>query len=203
MKQEFSTSLKNICSISVGMTLRGKPVAVVDGRFRLIQLGDIDGQGRIFIDTTLQANGDDSFERFRVHKGDIVFKGRGATLSAALVKEESNLVAVAPLIIVRPNNRIIQPEYLAWVMNAPSSQEYFAKFLQGSSISGVNKVDLEALPVPLPPPGIQNAIAETHVLHSREKEIVSKIQELKSRMTQKVLETCALQYTPSLRKTPA
>lgn len=187
--------LKDIASINTGLTLKEKPAADEAGDCLLLQLGDIDANGNVIGGTTTPYQG--AYERFVLTSGDLIFRGRGAAIAVAAVGESARkLVAAAPLIIIRPDARLVDSSYLRWFLTSPPAHKYFSQHMRGSIIMGIGKKDLENLPVPLPDMQTQKKVGALARLQKEEKYLAEKYLKMRQDLFNRQMEE-TLRYIPT------
>src|SRR5262249_34584560 len=59
--------------------------------------------------------------------------------------------------LVRPDQRVVRPRYLAWAINVPLRSQV-TTLMQGTHVPQVSIADFGELPVDLPPLGVQDQI---------------------------------------------
>ncbi len=174
--------LKDIATVSSGVSFRDRVVASPSGNMSVIQMKDIGRDNRVRFDrvTRMDHSMPRSHPRQLARPGDLVFRSRGRTNMAALLTEEARGMAVAmPLFRIRPDKNKAAPEYLLWWMNQPSSQRYFASQSEGTFVKMINKQSLENLEVKLPPLAVQHKIAALFELAEQEQRLLETIKQRK------------------------
>lgn len=175
--------LSDLAAISMGLTLRGSVDDLPTGPVRLLQLRDVDIGGKIAETGLASVEADPSYERFTARPGDLVFRGRGAGIAAALVSAaDGELIIASPLILIRPDPTLVEPAYLAWALTAPPAQRHYAQFMQGTSITGVGVRDLSELSIDLPDLATQRKIAALVALQRQEAELLQRLASARSRL---------------------
>ena len=120
--------------------------------------------------------------------GDIIFRSRGQTNTAALLNEDTkNTIVAAPLFRVRPDIKKVVSEFLLWWINQPSSQSYLASRSKGTMVKMVSKQGLENLEINLPSLERQAKIAEFFSLSVREQQLLEAIKNHKAIYAQGIL----------------
>lgn len=94
----------------------------------------------------------ESTEAHQLSPGDLVLKARGNTHCAVIENTPNDrpLVAAAPLFVLRPNPEIVNPAYLRWYLNHPSTQARLAAAAVGTYVPTVSKSTIENLEIDLP-----------------------------------------------------
>ena len=182
--------LKDIATVSSGVTFRSRIEASKDGSVRVIQMKDLGGDNFVHLSESIHIHIDHTKPKSNqlAKLGDIIFRSRGQTNTAALLNEdvESTIVA-APLFRVRPNKKKVVPEFLLWWINQPSSQSYLASRSKGTMVKMVCKQGLEDLEVNLPSLEQQKKVAEFFSLSMREQQLLEDIKNRKAIYTQGIL----------------
>ena len=181
----MTQTLSSIATATTGKTLRDKPAPVVheNADALLMQLSDLDASGNLQLHTMIPFRQEKRFERFVVAPGDIVFRGRGAGIAAAVISEAAlPIVVVSPLMIIRPNRSKVAPEYLAWLLTTENARRHYAQHLQGSTIIGIGKRDLETLEISLPPLQTQQRIGTLIRLQAQESQLIAQYQTARAKL---------------------
>jgi restriction endonuclease S subunit len=101
--------------------------------------------------------------------GDVLFVGKGNRLfSWCYRKTKQPAIASSIFFVLRPDTRVIYPEYLSTILNAPQSKAVFLQLGSGTSILSIRKSELGAFEVPLPAMSKQKKIAALAELHREE-----------------------------------
>lgn len=179
--------LKEIATISLGVSFRSGVKASTTGDVRLIQMKDLDAHNvqlkrAIYIEYT----------KLKAHQlvtvDDIIFRSRGQVTTAALLTQKAEkTILAAPLLRIRINRSYAVPKYILWWINQPYSQNYLSKRAEGTHIKMVNKQELEHLEVELPPIERQQGIVKFFNLALQEQALLHDIRVKRSRYTQEIL----------------
>ena len=189
--------LKNIAAVSSGVTFRSRIEASTSGNVRVIQMKDLGEDNLVHLDQTICVNLPKPKPNQLTQIGDIIFRSRGQTNTAAILNEEiQNAIIAAPLLRVRPNKKKVASKYLLWWINQPSSQNYLASQSRGTMVKMVSKQDLEDLEVNLPPLDQQYKIAEFFSLSIKEQYLLEEIKNCKALYTQGILIQMASRSNP-------
>lgn len=177
----MKTLLKNIASIQTGIF--AKPVS--KGEIVYLQAKHFNENGQLLTILYPDLKADDVNEKHLLRQGDILFAAKG-TKNFAAVYEMNDIAAVASttFFVIRIIGNAVLPDYLAWVLNNPVSQNFLKKNAIGSAIVSISKAVLEELEVVIPPIEKQKNILEIAKLSKRENSILSKIAELKHQQIQ-------------------
>ena len=187
LKLKLKLKLKSVAKIKLGASFRSGVKVAANSSLRLVQMRDLVGHAvslkrAVSIDAT--GKNTDSL----IQPGDILFRSRGRNYTAAIYEgKEGRALVAAPLLLVRPNIMLVEPRYLLWWLNHPSSQHYFRSHAEGSASQMVSKKTLENFEISLPPLARQRSLADYFVLASREERLLGKIQRLRAQHAQGVL----------------
>jgi hypothetical protein len=99
--------------------------------------------------------------RYGIAAGDILLSAKGTQLKIARVFPESTgAVATATLIVVRPGPRLLAPVLFAFLSSPPTMASILALGRRSVATTAWSMKDISALPVPVPPPPVQQAMKE-------------------------------------------
>ena len=180
--------LKDIATVSNGVSFRSRVPASLAGKVRLVQMKDLGKDELVHLDKAVRVDLPSLKSAYRMRAGDIFLRARGQTFTAAMLDHEADdAAAAAPLLRVRASTEKVLPSYLLWWINQPNSQKYLSATAMGSSIKMVSVQDLKELKVTLPPLKQQARIAKIHRLACREQQLMKEIRKRKRLHTQGVL----------------
>lgn len=181
-------NLKDIATVSSGVTFRSRIEASRDGDVRVIQMKDLGDDNFVHLSESIHIDRAKPRPNQLVRSGDIIFRSRGQTNTAALLNEDAeNTIVAAPLFRVRPDTQKVVPEFLLWWINQLSSQAYLASRSKGTMVKMVSKQGLEDLEVNLPSLEKQVKIADFFSLSMREQQLLEEIKNRKAIHTQGIL----------------
>lgn len=185
--------LLQISLVQVGVPFRAGLDAVQNGEVSVIQMRDtyspVVDMGNL-VRTDVEIKG----EHHWIQIGDIVFRSRGMTTTASIVRDAPpKTIAAAPLMRIRVSaTELVVPEYLNWYLNQPAAQAYFANNAKGTMQMMVDKTTLENLEVFVPPLELQQHVVALAELADREQHLMNALTEKHRRLTntliQKMLE---------------
>ena len=166
----LNTRVEEVCTIQTGYTTRGRLQPATRGGQLAIQLGDFSQDGNIVPERLTRVDFEGHTEKFLVGPGDILFRSRGEKNIAVALDDRFNerAVAVLPIFILRPRTDVIQPEFLAWIINQTPSQRYFDRIALTTTIRMVPRASLEALEIQVPSLVLQRQITVLDILAERE-----------------------------------
>ena len=180
--------LKHIAAVSYGITFRSRVETKADGNVRLIQMKDLGDDNLVNLSSTVLVQLPNPKDYQLVRCGDILFRSRGRTTTAALLDQDSErTIVAAPLLRVRPDISQVIPEYLFWYINQPVSQAYLTSRSEGTMVNMISKKELEKLEVWLPNIERQKTIVRLFKLAEREQLLLNKIRKKKALYAQRIL----------------
>jgi hypothetical protein len=183
--RQKSAALATVCDIQTGYTARSRLEPDESG-IPAIQLRDLRGEEEEYDPASAPRFAlDDNAERYRAGSGDVLFRSRGEQNTAVAVTPQSNswAVAILPLLILRPRQEHLDPGFLAWLINQPTSQRYFDSCARGTRLRMIPRPCLEKLEVPLPDLKTQRLVVEIARLAQRESALTMDLAEKKKALT--------------------
>lgn len=116
-----------------------------------------------------------------IEEGDLIIGARGATTDVCVASDTvSGAFISLDLYLVRPNRKIVNPQYLAAFLELPSTQALLLVGKQGSGLARLPKDVLEKMKIPLPPMGGQQLIAGLALSFEEEGKLLKKLTDLNS-----------------------
>ena len=180
--------LGELAEVASGLTFRSRVEVSRGGAVRVIQMKDLGDDHFVHLEGSIRIDCPQPKPNRLAKSGDLIFRSRGQTHTAALLREQAdNAVVAAPLFRVRPDAERVLPEFLLWWINRPSSQSYLASRTEGTAVKMIGKRDLENLAVNLPSLKRQRKIADFFGLSTRERRILEGIQRRKAILAQGIL----------------
>jgi Restriction endonuclease S subunits len=174
-----SVALVDIAEVRMGYSFRSRLETDAGGDVAVIQMKDIDDANLLHPEGLARVQMPDLKDRHLVQEGDLLFRSRGVTNSAALVGGGlGRAVLAAPMLLIRPKTEVVEPAYLQWFINHPATQAVLAGQAAGTAVKMIGKRVLDDLQVVLPPLEKQRLIVEVARLASRE---VALLEELRRR----------------------
>ena len=153
----------------------------------------LNGRIRPSADVTVTLENVARLSEFRLKKGDLVLARRGEMGRCAVVKEkEAGWLCGTGSLIVRPELRLLAPDFLQGFLSSASSVKYLLEASVGSTMPNLNQQHLLGMRLRLPP-------------RAEQTRIVAKLEELLSDLDAGVAELKAAQkklaqYRQSLLK---
>jgi restriction endonuclease S subunit len=182
-------SLKDIVNIRSGYLFTRKFDSNPDGNIHVIQLKDVDNNGKVDTGRLYTVTLDKINPSLFVDKGDIIFKAKSNNpVAAAITNKMDKTIATAHYFILKLNKKGIHSDYLAWFLNQPIAQRYFKMYASGTRIQIVNKKILGELEVLIPNIKTQKLIVQIENLWHKEKELTEELIKLKGMIVTAKLE---------------
>ncbi|MCI0659968.1 MAG: restriction endonuclease subunit S [Acidobacteria bacterium] len=179
--------LSDIATIRSGYLFRGKIEANAQGKYRVIQIGDLSISDELSIASLTRIDLHGIKKSQLLVKGDVLFISRGRRKQALAITEELEYaIASSQFFVLHPDERAL-PEYLAWFINQYPAQRYLEKHSTGSNVSLINIRALAGMPVRVPPLEVQRGILEVHRLSLRENELIEQIRNKRRSMIETAL----------------
>jgi len=187
------TLLKKIAKIGSGQSFRHKIEHNPNGACRVIQMKDISNERLDIVGKPLCVNRKDVNPNQLLNKGDILFMAKGNNNFAVLFNSDMPAVAVSLFFIIRPNQSLVNPEFLTWFLNSSSAQSYFYEQRLGASVGNIRKDALENLAINLPSIDKQVQIAKLNRLMQKEKLITTEYLEKKELFLNQIMLNLSLE----------
>ena len=176
----MTVPLGQVASLRAGYPFRAGIPHDSEGRIAVVQGRDVspnplrisfEGEGLTRIDGGRIRNLADPLLR----PGDVILMARGPRNYAVVVGDEipGKLLVTGSFHVVRPNEKSVVPEFLAWLLNQEGAQAFMHSNNSGTIIPMISLDVLRALPVPLPPLDLQRQIANLNALIERESALMT------------------------------
>lgn len=119
-------------------------------------------------------------EKHLLKNGDVLFAAKGTKNFAAVFENHNEpSVASTSFFVIRPADKKVLPQYLAWFLNNHTTQTLLKGQAIGTSIPSISKHVLENLEITVPGMETQKAILQITKLRNKEKSLKQKIETLK------------------------
>ncbi len=139
------------------------------GSIPYLQVRQFNEHGIIRDEVTDYINLNKKSEPHLLKDGDVLFVGKGNRLFAWCYQHSYGpYIASSIFFVLRPNQNIIYPEYLAAVLNAPQIKAKFQQLGSGTNIFSIRKSELGATEIKVPPMDDQKKIVALADLHQKE-----------------------------------
>jgi restriction endonuclease S subunit len=172
----LKTLIKDITNIQTG--LFAKPAGI--GELVYLQSKHFDEYGQLHSVLHPDVVAEGISEKHLLKNGDVLFAAKG-TKNFAVVFENHNEPSVAStsFFVIRPSDKKVLPQYLAWFLNNHTTQTLLKGQAIGTSIPSISKQVLENLEITVPCMETQKAILQITKLRNKEKSLKQKIEILK------------------------
>tara|TARA_R110002051_G_scaffold78626_1_gene142197 strand:+ start:4279 stop:4866 length:588 start_codon:yes stop_codon:yes gene_type:complete len=186
--QSKKVILKSILSyqgLTSGYSFRGKIRHIHNGGVRVIQLKDFEDNYTYIGNDCYLVDSDMIKSKYYLESGDILFTGKGTNNFAIVFKntDDTPTIASSALFVIKVDQNIANPNYVAWYINQSKVQNYFKTNEAGTYNTSINKTTLEETPIVLPSLEMQTKIAKIANFHNQELALSNKIRELKNKLT--------------------
>ena len=176
--------LAKLAKIRMGATLRGRDATRPDpaGSHRLIQISDIDDEGRFRTHDFIRVSPREPInESLLLRPGDLLFPNRGMRTTAAVFDSSDAPTFVgAQFFVIEPLRKAINPHYLAWALRTREATAYFDQHRRGTNVLTLQKPTMENFEVPVPSLETQFNIVQVDQLHQHARDLESRLSVLRS-----------------------
>lgn len=124
-----------------------------NGTHKFLRITDITNKGVNWDEVPFCSPSKEEAKKLELQNGDILFARTGGTVGKSFLIRSSvkNTVFASYLIKVRPNNKIVLPDFLNIYFSSPSYWNFVTGNQRGAAQPNVNGTTLANLPIPLPP----------------------------------------------------
>lgn len=165
--------LGDIAEIKTGIVLTRKKAELefrVKDNYRLLSLRNIDEDGTFNQQPfEIFASNDRLSSRYFTEKDDIVMRLSDPNTAVYIDQEHTGLLVPSNFVVIKVNDNLILPEYLAWYLNKETIKQELERSQSGSRILSTNKNVLKSLSVHKLPLQRQEALIKILRLHQKEK----------------------------------
>lgn len=177
--------LKKIARLSMGTNFRSRHEAFSgsDSQF-VVQMKDLDNTS-VKIETLEKLDLKPPRNVTFLKPGDIIFRSRGRTTTAALVPRNiGKAILIAPLFLIRIKDKVsVLPGYLCWYINQTPAQRFLYQRTEGSALNMINLRQLGDLEIPVPALDVQSKIETMDAMLTKE---IFLLEEIKRKRVQYV-----------------
>jgi restriction endonuclease S subunit len=169
-----SAPLRSIATIAAGHPIRDAVRDIPGAETAVVQIKNVDAGAGIDWSTVVHTELTGRKQPDWLQTGDVLFAARGQRNVAVWVESPPPKTVCSPhffLIRIRDSNAVL-PEFIAWQMNLPKAQQYFAQSATGSFITSIRRQVLENLEVAIPSLDRQLLLVRFARLVQREKEVL-------------------------------
>jgi len=174
----MNMSLGHLTEVRMGYSFRSRLEPDAAGKVAVIQMKDIDDSNLVHAERLVRVQMPDLKSHHLIKPGDLLFRSRGITNSAALVGADlGQAVLAAPMLLIRPTADTLDPAYLQWFINHPATQASLASQAAGTAVKMIGASALFNLLVIVPPLVTQRRIVDAAHLASRESALLDRLKE--------------------------
>lgn len=181
--QKKITNLQDVATIMAGHPIRDAVRDVPGGDIAVVQIKNVDADTGVNWPAVTRTVLTSRREPDWLKPGDILFSARGQrNVAVCLDKPPARAVCSPLFFLIRVDKGVlVSPNFLAWQMNQPDAQRYFAQSATGSYITSIRRQVLEALPVLIPSLDRQHLLVQLAQAAQREKQLTQKLLENRQR----------------------
>lgn len=186
--QNNSVALKSLLTykgLSSGYSFRGKIKHVHNGGVRVIQLKDFENDYTTIGNDCYLVDSETIKNKYYLETGNILFTSKGTNNFAIVfeVFDDTPTIASSALFVLKVDESLANPYFVAWYMNQSKVQNYFQTNEAGTYNTSINKTTLEETPIALPSLETQAKIANIAKLNNQELTISNEIMQLRNKLT--------------------
>ena len=197
----MKVKLKDIAVVSSGITFRSRLQPLAAGNLRIVQMKDLGDDNRVHVGDVMRVEYKMPKRSHFIQVGDLVFRSRGQTTTAAILNADcDNAVVAAPLLRIQVRRERVLPEYLLWYLNHPVAQAYFFSCSEGTAIKMITLKTLESMELDLPPMETQSVIVRLFNLSMTEQHLLESIKQQREKYIQELLFQMASNKPETKRK---
>ena len=169
--------LQELASISAGHPIRDAVRNIPGGEIAVVQIKNVDAETGVDWSEVARTHLTGRREPDWLKSGDVLFSARGGRNVAVCMDQPPPKAIASPhfFLIRIKTSKAVLPEFIAWQMNMPSAQQYFAQSATGSYIKSIRREVLERLPVLIPSLERQRLLVRLAQAAQREKEILEQL----------------------------
>jgi len=167
--------IEDVAEVQMGYPFRARLEFKSDGILSVIQMKDLGSDNRVDCENVQKIDMVVMGDKHFVQKGDLIFRSRGVTNTAAILdRDPGSTIVAAPLLRVRVNKNMILSEYLCWYINQNASQRYLGTRQEGTHGGMISRKALSNLPVDISSLKTQAQIVELINLQNRRQNLEKK-----------------------------
>lgn len=148
-----------------------------DGEIPFVNAGHLNGKNIDFSDMNYISR--EKYEKLssgKFEKGDILYCLRGSLGKKAIVNDEVRGAIASSLVIIRPDRKKVNGDYLMYSLNAPTIREQLTKANNGSSQPNLSASSVREFWIELPTLSVQKDVVKKltklqHVIEKRQNQI--------------------------------
>lgn len=179
--------LKDICKISSGQTFREKIENKPNGDVWVIQMKDLGNEYNNINSEPSKVFRNEISTNQLLQKGDVLFLARGNNNKSFVFDWDEPTVAVSVFFILRVQYDKIDPQFLSWFLNHPTTQNSFLGAQEGATVASIKKQFIDELEIELPEIAEQKKIARIHELHLKEINLLDQLKQHRTELINSIL----------------
>jgi restriction endonuclease S subunit len=170
-------SLSELATITAGHPIRDAVRDVPGGEVSVVQIKNVHVETGVDWQAVAKTNLSGRREPDWLKPGDVLFSARGQrNIAVCLDQPPSKAVCSPHFFLIRvTDDKSALPEFLAWQINLPSAQQYFAQSATGSYIKSIRRQVLERLTLLIPSLDRQRLLVRLARTAQREKAILERL----------------------------
>jgi len=165
-------SISELCDLRFGFYSQPDTVGTV----AYLQARQFSEDGRQIAPADEYIQFDERVEAHILRDNDVLFVGKGNRLFAWCYRQTGQpAVASSIFFVLRPDTKMVYPQYLAAILNTPLSKAAFSQIGGGTNIFSIRKSELGAFQIPLPSMRQQKKVAAFAQLYQQEIELTQQL----------------------------
>jgi restriction endonuclease S subunit len=175
-RRKMKLLLKDVATVHMGYSFRSRFESFDSGPVAVIQMKDLSDENIVNCGSLSYVDMDKFGENHFVQKGDLIFRSRSLTSTAAILSEDPGFAVVsAPLLKIRLSTTTVMPEYLNWFIRQLPAQIFLTSHARGTTQKMISKETLEMLEIDVPPLEKQKSIIALAALADDEQRIMKQL----------------------------
>lgn len=142
----MKSMVEQYVNVKSGYTLRSSIASYARGDVLAIQAKDVIG-GDL---TKLASIHMENVEDYALCSGDVLLSVKGSFRALVFKEIGQPVIATSSLAVMRVNNRLINPDYLALLFNSTIGQRMLSTITKGAAIQSIPLDNLRKLVIPIP-----------------------------------------------------
>ncbi len=132
--------------------------------------------------------------KYLTQERDVVVRLRAPSSAVYIEKEDEGLLIHSLLAVIRVHSNQVDAKYLAYYLNAQTTQRILKQDVKGTAIPMLKTKDLEQLAIALPPIEKQKELVRFLELADKERTLLHHLAQEKQRLSQTILNTIIQQH---------
>lgn len=168
----MKSTINQICRIQFGFYSQPED----NGNVPYIQVRQFNDDGILKEENIDSVKLDEKSESHLLKDGDVLFVGKGNRLFSWCYRESFGpCIASSIFFVLRPNKKIIYPEYLTTYLNAPQTKAALTQIGSGTNIFSIRKSELGAFQIPVLEIEDQKRVASLAELHQKKNSLLQEL----------------------------